>query len=98
MFEQGTRHLGIDIANRNVANPTGLIKSAVYMLHHIGLTPYANMISNALHRAIAEGKYLTPDVGGTATTSEFLTSIISNLEAPNFASQQPASEQIVIKV
>jgi len=100
VFEQGTRHLGVDIANRNMANPTGMLKSAIYMLHHLGLTPYANQISQALHRTMASGQYLTPDLGANfrATTSEFLQAIINNLEAPNFASTQPPSEKILIKV
>lgn len=47
IFEQGTRHIGIDIANRNIANPTGMIKSSVYSMCMIPLT-----ISSAKSHAI----------------------------------------------
>lgn len=31
-FEQGTRHVGLDIAGKDIANPTGIILASAIML------------------------------------------------------------------
>ncbi len=68
-----------DIAGRNLANPTAIIKSAVLMLEHINEMEAAKRISQALEAQLAEGKVLTRDLGGTATTTEFTDAVISRL-------------------
>jgi isocitrate dehydrogenase (NAD+) len=60
-----------DIAGQNIANPTGVLLSAVLMLRHIGEGPAANRIMEALDRVMVEGTARTRDLGGTATTSAF---------------------------
>ena len=50
------------------------------MLDHIGETAAARSIKNALHQIYREGKTLTRDVGGTATTAEFTDSVVRALE------------------
>ncbi len=44
-----------DIADQNIANPTGLINAAVMMLIHIGQLDVAKKIKNALLRTIEDG-------------------------------------------
>jgi isocitrate dehydrogenase len=44
-----------DIAGRNIANPSGLLLSAVKMLAHIGQGPIAERIHNAWLRTIEDG-------------------------------------------
>jgi isocitrate dehydrogenase (NAD+) len=69
-----------DIAGKGVANPTALLMSAIMMLEHIGEDAAARSIRNALFKVYREGKTLTRDVGGTATTAEFTESIVRALE------------------
>jgi isocitrate dehydrogenase len=64
---------------KNSANPTALLLSAVHMLKHLRLEEYAQPIHAALLKVITEGKVLTPDVGGTSTTSDFTSEIIKKL-------------------
>jgi isocitrate dehydrogenase (NAD+) len=60
-----------DIAGRMVANPTGLLLSAVLMLRHIGEEAAANRIMAALSRVLTAGEIRTRDLGGTASTLVF---------------------------
>lgn len=65
-----------DIAGKGLANPTALLMSAILMLRHIGETAAAKKVEDALHKVYREGKYLTCDVGGTASTAEFTDAVI----------------------
>ncbi|ADL52182.1 isocitrate/isopropylmalate dehydrogenase family protein [Clostridium cellulovorans] len=67
------------IAGKNIANPTAIIQSAVMMLRHIGEYECAEKIEKSLAKVFEEGKVLTVDLGGTATTEEFADEIIKNL-------------------
>lgn len=69
-----------DIAGKGVANPTALMLSAVLMLDHLGERDAARRLQQAIERTYAAGQYLTPDVGGSATTAEFTDAVIRNLE------------------
>ena len=64
-----------DIANKNRANPTALLLSAVLMLRHIGEGDAADRVSAALNRVLADGAVRTRDMGGTASTTEFAEAI-----------------------
>ena len=68
-----------DIAGRNIANPTALLRSALLMLHHIGEPEASRQIEAALFRVLATRARTTRDLGGTATTSEFAEAICSEL-------------------
>jgi isocitrate dehydrogenase (NAD+) len=68
-----------DIAGKGVANPTALLMSAIMMLDHIGEEAAARRVENALHKIYREGKSLTRDVGGSATTAEFTAAVIQAL-------------------
>jgi len=81
VFEPGCRHVGLDIAGKGRANPTGLILSACMMLRHLGLDQYANRISTATYNVLSEGKTLTQDLKGTASTGEFTKAILKALES-----------------
>jgi isocitrate dehydrogenase (NAD+) len=69
-----------DIAGKGVANPTALLMSAIMMLDHLDEAAAARRIENALHAVYREGKSLTRDVGGTATTAEFTGAVIRALK------------------
>ena len=68
-----------DIAGKGIANPTALLMSAIMMLDHIGESTAAREIESALHEVYREGRTLTRDVGGTATTAEFTDAVINKL-------------------
>ena len=68
-----------DIKGQNKANPTALLICAINMLKHIDEKETAEKIEHALYKVIEEGKVLTPDLGGNATTTEYTQEIIKNL-------------------
>jgi isocitrate dehydrogenase (NAD+) len=71
-----------DIAGRNIANPTAVIRSALLMLRHLGEHEAAQRIRVAIERVYREKKHLTRDVGGQASTSEFTDAMIAALPTP----------------
>jgi isocitrate/isopropylmalate dehydrogenase len=60
-----------DIAGRNVINPTATLLSAAMMLEYLGFEDLASSLRAALERIYREGRVLTPDQGGQASTPEF---------------------------
>ncbi len=68
-----------DIAGKGIANPTALMLSSVLMLTHLRETSAAQRLRAAVERVYAEGKHVTPDIGGRASTSEFTDAVIANL-------------------
>lgn len=80
MFEQGARHVGLDIAGRDIVNPTGILFSAVLMLRHLHLPNFADRMESAVFATLASGTR-TRDIGGTASTSEFVKAITDRLSA-----------------
>ncbi|HYE90328.1 MAG TPA: isocitrate/isopropylmalate family dehydrogenase [Terriglobales bacterium] len=65
-----------DIAGRGIANPTGCILSAVMMLEHMGLAAEADGLEGAVARVYRDGKTLTADQGGKASTREFARAVL----------------------
>src|ERR1700739_4968656 len=70
-----------DIAGKNLANPTAVIRSGLLMLRHLGEHEAALKIRNALEKVYRHRDKLTRDVGGKATTSEFADAIIEAMES-----------------
>ena len=68
-----------DIAGLGKANPTALMQSAALMLAHLGEREAGERLRNAIEKVYAGGKHLTPDVGGTASTSRFTDAVIAAL-------------------
>jgi isocitrate dehydrogenase (NAD+) len=68
-----------DIAGKGVANPTALVFSGVLMLHHIGEHEKAERIMSAVLKVCAEGKILTGDLGGHATTREYAEEVMRQM-------------------
>ncbi|UCD08038.1 MAG: isocitrate/isopropylmalate dehydrogenase family protein [Dehalococcoidales bacterium] len=65
-----------DIAGKNIANPTGAILSAKYMLDYFGMDQEADSLEKALVAVYKEGKDLTTDQGGTASTTQFAEAVL----------------------
>ncbi|KAL4075814.1 hypothetical protein J3A83DRAFT_4370048 [Scleroderma citrinum] len=68
-----------DIAGKGLANPTALLLSSLMMLRHMNLNEYATKIERATLDTIAEGKSITGDLGGKASTKEYAAAIIDKL-------------------
>ncbi|MBN2239471.1 MAG: isocitrate/isopropylmalate dehydrogenase family protein [Dehalococcoidales bacterium] len=69
-----------DIAGQNIANPTGTILSAKFMLEFLGLTEQANSLEKALAAVYEKGEHLTSDQGGSATTTEFAEAVLKEMK------------------
>ena len=67
-----------DIAGTGKANPTALLMSAVLMLRHLDQPGLADRIESALFATFAAG-VRTPDIGGTASTTEFARAVADRL-------------------
>jgi isocitrate dehydrogenase (NAD+) len=70
-------------AGKKKVNPTATILSAVLMLRHIGERKAAELVTAAVQRVLAEGKTVTYDLGGKASTSEMADAIISKMDEIN---------------
>jgi len=68
-----------DIAGQGKANPTALLLSSLMMLRHMGLYDHAARIEDAALSTIAEGKHITGDLGGKASTQEYTEAILKRL-------------------
>jgi 3-isopropylmalate dehydrogenase len=66
-----------DIAGRSIANPTATLLSAAMMLDHVGFGEEAARLEGAVARVYRDGKTLTPDQGGTATTRELAQAVLA---------------------
>src|ERR1700757_2894822 len=69
-----------DIAGKDLANPTALLRSALLMVRHLGEHEASTQIRNALERVYRHREKLTRDIGGQAGTSEFADAVIEEME------------------
>ncbi|KAF0983788.1 hypothetical protein FDP41_007703 [Naegleria fowleri] len=81
VFEQGNRHVAMDISGRLIANPIGLILSSVQMLEYMGMKNHALRIKYALSETLknASTKILTPDLGGSGSSVTFIEAMMKNI-------------------
>jgi 3-isopropylmalate dehydrogenase len=67
-----------DLAGRGIANPVGAILSVAMLLEYsLGRPDLAHAVNVAVATTLRERR--TPDVGGTATTAEITSAVLSNL-------------------
>ncbi len=69
-----------DIAGRGIVNPTATILSAAMMLDQLGFDAAATCLERAVSTVFAEGRHVTPDQGGSATTIEFCDAVARALD------------------
>lgn len=79
IFETGARHLALDIAGKNKANPMGLLSGATMMLRYLELPGHAEKIEKAVQSVIDDKDMKTLDLGGKTSTKEFTQAVISAL-------------------
>lgn len=68
-----------DIAGQGRANPIGAVWSAALMLRHLGHPDAATRIEGAIDAVCEEGRALTGDLGGTASTTEVGDALVAAL-------------------
>ena len=68
-----------DIAGKGIANPTAVLRSALLMLNHLGMTDHHKNIDQALRKTLKDKESCTGDLGGKANTQSFADAIIKNL-------------------
>jgi len=52
LFSQGMPHTGMNIAGKDIANPTSILISSVMMLRYLGLPRFADQISTAINEVL----------------------------------------------
>jgi isocitrate dehydrogenase (NAD+) len=68
-----------DIAGKGIANPTALILGAAMMLDYLDMNEQARRLRTAVRAVIADGRTLTPDLGGHASTTDYTRALIERL-------------------
>ncbi len=69
-----------DIAGKGIANPTAMMLSSVLMLIHLKEHAAAGRLQTAIEKVYASQNHLTPDVGGSAGTTEFTDAVIAAMQ------------------
>jgi tartrate dehydrogenase/decarboxylase/D-malate dehydrogenase len=72
-----------DIAGKNIANPIAQIWTGAMMLDHLGHADAARAVVQAIERVVEEGRTLTRDLGGTASTKDVGQAIAEALTSPS---------------
>ncbi|MGZ7095229.1 MAG: isocitrate/isopropylmalate family dehydrogenase [Methanobacterium sp.] len=67
-------------AGKGTANPSAMMLSAVLMLDYIGEHGAARSVENALIKVLSEGKKVTPDLDGRASTMEMAMEVKKKME------------------
>jgi tartrate dehydrogenase/decarboxylase/D-malate dehydrogenase len=70
-----------DIVGKGIANPIAQIESGAMMLEHLGEKAAADLVDAAVRAVLAEGRVLTPDLGGTARTSEVTEAVLAKMRS-----------------
>lgn len=68
MFEP-THGSAPDIAGKGIANPMAQVLTAAMMLDHLGEREAADAVRSAVAGVLDDGEILTPDLGGSSTTT-----------------------------
>ena len=68
-----------DIAGKGIANPCALLLGAAQMLSHLGLENEANRVRESIRSTMQARDRLTPDLGGSGTTTSFTDALIERV-------------------
>jgi len=65
-----------DIARKNIANPVAAVLSSAMLADYLGDNRGAEQIRRAVGEVLRDGRTLTPDLGGKATTTQMTVAIL----------------------
>ena len=68
-----------DIMGKGIANPMAAILSGSMMLRHLGHEDAADVVDKAVIFVVEQGEILTPDLGGSSSTSQVGDAVINAL-------------------
>lgn len=68
-----------DIAGKGIANPAATLLSAAMMLDWLGEAEAAKQLEKAVTAVLLEGKTVTPDLGGKASTAQMAAAVAGKL-------------------
>ncbi len=68
-----------DIAGRGIVNPLACILSAGMLLDHLGMEEAGRSVERAVAKVLADGGFLSPDLGGSSRTTEVTDAVIERL-------------------
>ena len=68
-----------DIEGKGIANPIATIRSVGVMLEFLELMDAAQCVYRAVDESLGEGKFVSPDLGGKASTQEVLDDVVKRL-------------------
>jgi isocitrate dehydrogenase (NAD+) len=69
-----------DIAGKGVANPLAMILTAAMLLRHLAEDNAAARVERAVADLLEDGRTLTPDMGGTASTAKVTDAVVRRLD------------------
>jgi len=67
------------LAGKGIANPMAAMLASKMMLDYLSENSWAERIENAIVNVLTEGKVLTPDLGGSSSTTQVTDAIIDTL-------------------
>ena len=68
-----------DIEGKGIANPIATIRSVGVMLEFLDLPEAAQVVYKAVDESLGEGKFVSPDLGGKASTQDVLEDVLKRL-------------------
>ncbi|KAL0925554.1 hypothetical protein M5K25_003901 [Dendrobium thyrsiflorum] len=83
VFEQGASagNVGNEKqVEQKKANPVALLLSSAMMLRHLQFPSFADRLETAVKGVIAQGKYMTKDLGGSSNTQEVVDAVKAQLD------------------
>ena len=70
-----------DIVGKGIANPVAQIASGAMMLEFLGEKQAADLVTAAVRGVLADGRALTPDLGGSARTTQVTEAVLARMKA-----------------
>lgn len=68
-----------DIAGENIINPTATLMTVGMMMDYLGFPEFASRLNRAIEQVYADGTALTPDQGGSVSTSDMVMAVADTL-------------------
>lgn len=80
------------MAGKNIANPIAMYNASADLLEYLQLKPYADIVRDAIYKAINIAKLHTQDMGGKASTSNVVDFMISEVSSQTKVKVYQAAE------